>query len=188
MPDTGPPQEGLGDATLPEYNGGKLIGARDTYRPKKEPAPEKKPVEEKKSKNNKSAGLGPRRIGNFKYSHAGAVKTEFLFGLVLLLLAPVGNPNIKIDKSYAKRLVAYLLLFMGLFPMGASSNPEVSRLGSLLGGLVLLSLMLVSHPTKGYALNFATLIETIVAKLQPDAAPIPAGTSQPNPPKGWQSV
>lgn len=112
-----------------------------------------------------------------------AVKGEFLLGLVLFLLAPIGNSEIHVGKNYARRLVAYVLVFMLLFPMSSSSNPDVQRLASVAGGVFLLTLAVVA-PTKGFTLNVTKLLSTVVAKLQPDSTPPSARPSAP----GMRSV
>ncbi|MFD9893711.1 hypothetical protein ACFWY9_30565 [Amycolatopsis sp. NPDC059027] len=104
-----------------------------------------------------------------KAGNARAVKVEFLVGLALLLLAPIGNKDLKFDTGYVKRLVAYALLFMLLFPMSQARNPGVSRTASAVGGLFLLT-MVVYSPTKGFAVDFVKLINTVIAKLQPKMA------------------
>lgn len=100
------------------------------------------------------------------YSHPGAVKAEFLIALVLLLLSPIGNPDVKVDLNYFKKLVALMVLFMFLFPMGQSSNPATSRVASGLGGMLVL-VLLVYAPSKGVSVSFTRLISTVVSKLQP---------------------
>jgi hypothetical protein len=127
-----------------------MIGSRSSYRPNSKPF------------------IGSPIPTKYQYSHSGAVKIEFLAGLVLLILAPIADKDIKMDKAYAKRLIAFAICFMLLFPLGSSPNPSVSRLGAALGGVLLLALFLLK-PTKGFAVNFTTLVDTFVKALQPKA-------------------
>lgn len=95
-----------------------------------------------------------------------AVKAEYLIGFILLMLAPIADPNIKMDKNYAKRLIAFTLLFMMLFALADNKNSQVSRLATGFGGVLLLTLV-VYEPTKGFGVKAGTLINNIVAHLQP---------------------
>lgn len=114
-----------------------------------------------------------KKAGKIVYSHAGAVKMEFLIGIVLLLLAPIGNPNLKMNSDYAKRLMAYCLLFMVLFPLGQAQNPKISKAAAALGGLFILSMMVLPRSKGGgFAVDFISTINSIVQKLQPKAKPI----------------
>jgi hypothetical protein len=94
------------------------------------------------------------------------VKIEFLFGLILLLLAPLANKDLHFDKNYVKRLIAFLLLFMGLFAVADSKNPSVSRIATGLGGLLILALAVYS-PANKFSVKFAELVSTVVQHLQP---------------------
>lgn len=100
-----------------------------------------------------------------------AIKIEFLAGLVLFLLAPLSQKEIKFDKNYARRMIAWVVLFMLLFPMGASQNKGVARTGAWLGGLTLLTLAVLGGNPKssfgGFSVNVSKIISDMVAKLQP---------------------
>lgn len=141
----------------------RLQNPQGTGRPNNAPsgAPAEKRPTGKKTATQK-AGKKIRKI----YTHPGAVKAEFLLGAVLLLLSPIGNPNVHVDTNYFKRLVAFMVTFMFLFPMGQSSSPAVSRVASGLGGMLVLT-MVVYSPSKGFATDFTALIKTVVSKLQP---------------------
>lgn len=106
------------------------------------------------------------KVPRVNYSHPGAVKGEFLLGLALFLLAPLGNPEIKMDKGFVRRLVAFVVLFMMLFPVANSSNPSVARIGPIFGGMVLLYLAVLA-PSRGFIVNASDLLDKIVKKLQP---------------------
>jgi len=100
-----------------------------------------------------------------------AVKIEFLAGLALFLLAPLSQKEIKFDKNYARRLIAWCVLWMLLFPMAASKNEGVARTAAWLGGLTLLTLaVLGGNPAStfgGFSVNVSKIISDVVAKLQP---------------------
>lgn len=144
----------------------RLQDQQDAGGQKKSPSggpPEKKPTGKSGKKTaTQRAGKKLKKV----YTHPGAVKAEFLLGVVLLLLSPIGNPNVHVDLNYFKRLVAFMVTFMFLFPMGQSSSPAVSRVASGLGGMLILT-MVVYSPSKGFATDFTALIKTVVSKLQP---------------------
>lgn len=114
----------------------------------------------------KTAGKKTAKKIRKVYTHPGAVKVEFLLGAVLLLLSPIGNPNVTVDINYFKRLIAFMVVFMFLFPMGQSQSAAVSKAAAGLGGMLILT-MVVYSPSKGFATDFSALIKTVVQKLQP---------------------
>ncbi|TCO52993.1 hypothetical protein [Actinocrispum wychmicini] len=95
------------------------------------------------------------------------VKLEFLVGLVLIMLAPLANKSLKFDKNYARRLIAFVLLFAGLFALADARDPSVSRIASGLGGLLILTLVVMQPARGNFGVNTATLIAHIVERLQP---------------------
>lgn len=106
---------------------------------------------------------------------SGTVKLEFMVGLVLIVLAPMADSTIKMDKNYVRHIVAWMLVFMFLFPMSGSRNAGIVRLANGMGGLLLL-VIAVKGSNSGFGVNIAKLLQTIVAKIQP------GGSSNPNGP------
>jgi hypothetical protein len=142
-------------------------------KPEQKPKPKPRPKGKPHTTSRDSIGANPN-LGKF-FTHHRAVKIEFLVGLALFLLAPMSQPQIKMDKNYARRLIAWVVLFMLLFPMATSDNPQMSRAAAWLGGLILLTLaVLGGNPSKsfgGFSVNVSKILADIVAKLQPQKGP-----------------
>lgn len=130
-----------------------------------EPTPVRKP------KKKGAVPPAPIQIVKPGKSYDLAVKIEFLAGLALFLLAPLSQKEIKFDKNYARRLIAWCVLFMLLFPMGSSKNEGVARTAAWLGGLTLLTLAVLGGNPKssfgGFSVNVSKIVSDVVAKLQP---------------------
>lgn len=98
------------------------------------------------------------------------VKIEFLIGLMLIVLSPIGNPAIQPDQSYLKRLVSWTMIFMLLFPMSGSSKPGLVRLANASGAVILLTIS-VKGTRSGFGVDVPSLLNAIVAKIQPNVDP-----------------
>lgn len=98
------------------------------------------------------------------------VKMEFMIGIVLILLAPIGDSGIKLNKDYVRHIVGWCLIFMILFPMSNARTPGIVRTANGIGGLLLLTLV-VKGPKSGFGIDVLGLLSAIVKKLQPGGNP-----------------
>lgn len=154
------------NGTVPTRAGNGARTSSTGGKPTRPKTPSKPTVGTPKAGPVKMPKVGTTKLPKVHYSHSGAVKGEFLLGFALFLLAPLGNPEIKMDKGFVRRLVAFCLLFMMLFPLANSSNSSAARIAPMFGGVVLLYLAVLA-PSRGFIVNASDLMEKIVRKLQP---------------------
>lgn len=131
-----------------------------------EKKPEKRTVERPKKQKVEVTHQRKRDRAAFINNGSNTVKIEFLIGLALLVLSPLGNPSIQPDRDYVKRVVSWILVFMMLFPMSGSSRPGLVRLANGMGAVILLVIS-IKGTRSGFGVDVPALINTIVAKIQP---------------------
>lgn len=133
-------------------------GPKHAAAPKTPRAPKARPITVKHAR--------PGMVAN----GTATVKLEFLAGLLLILLAPLANSNIKPDRDYVKRIMSWVIVFMILFPLSGSRLTGLVRLANATGAVLLLVIALKGTKS-GFGVDVPTLLNTIVQKIQPGGGP-----------------
>lgn len=153
----------------------------NTQKPASQPQPRTKQPRKRKQPPITIKHARPGMLDN----GSSTVKLEFLIGLILIVLSPMANSAIKFDRDYVKRVIAWMLVFMLLFPLSSSSQVGLVRLANATGAVLLLVISLKGTKS-GFGVDVPTLLNTIIQKIQPGGGandiPIPPpGVTRPIP-------